>query len=215
MNVFGRANNRWRKSRKRGVSPIIATILLVAITVVLAAVLYVLISGLTKTGATTPYAMGFAIQSPGGVIGPINTPSTYYITLTVAPTAGLTTGLVGFSVLNAASVSQTVTTAAAGCTNGATLATVTGSAGCLGTASTGWYAVLILNSGSGSTVAGTYNAPSAGAAGGWYNLGAVTTVPITSSYTIIVVSEAAFDNNGYTFSAYGTGSASVSGSQYL
>jgi len=213
MNVFGRANNRWRKSRKRGVSPIIATILLVAITVVLAAVLYVLISGLTKTGATTPYAMGFAIQSPGGVIGPINTPSTYYITLTVAPTAGLTTGLVGFSVLNAASVSQTVTTAAGGCTNGATLATATGSAGCLGTAASGWYAVLILNSGSGSTVAGTYSAVSG--TPGWQNLGSVTTVPITSSYTIIVVSEVAYDNNGYTFSAYGTGSASVSGSQYL
>ena len=41
MNVFGKNERSWRKARKRGVSPIIATILLVAITVVLAAVLYV------------------------------------------------------------------------------------------------------------------------------------------------------------------------------
>jgi len=50
MNVFGKSERSWRKARKRGVSPIIATILLVAITVVLAAVLYVLISGLTGGG---------------------------------------------------------------------------------------------------------------------------------------------------------------------
>jgi flagellin-like protein len=54
MNVFGHRERSWRKARNHGVSPIIATILLVAITVVLAAVLYVLISGLTHgTGGTT------------------------------------------------------------------------------------------------------------------------------------------------------------------
>jgi archaeal type IV pilus assembly protein PilA len=53
MNVLGKGKRSWRKARKRGVSPIIATILLVAITVVLAAVLYVLISGLTSGGANT------------------------------------------------------------------------------------------------------------------------------------------------------------------
>ena len=54
MNVFGKREKRgWRKARKRGVSPIIATILLVAITVVLAAVLYVLISSQTTGGAST------------------------------------------------------------------------------------------------------------------------------------------------------------------
>ncbi len=50
----------WRKKGKRGVSPIIATILLVAITVVLAAVLYILISGLTKGPGTTPLGTAFA-----------------------------------------------------------------------------------------------------------------------------------------------------------
>lgn len=51
----------WRKSKKRGVSPIIATILLVAITVVLAAVLYILISGLTKGPGNQPIGTSLAI----------------------------------------------------------------------------------------------------------------------------------------------------------
>ncbi len=50
-----------RRRLDRGVSEMIATILLVAITVVLAAVLYVLVSGLTKAPATTPIGSAFAI----------------------------------------------------------------------------------------------------------------------------------------------------------
>jgi flagellin-like protein len=46
------------------VSPIIATILLVAITVVLAAVLYVLISGLTHGPGSTPIGSAFAAGHP-------------------------------------------------------------------------------------------------------------------------------------------------------
>ena len=64
MNVFGKKERSWRKGRKRGVSPIIATILLVAITVVLAAVLYVLISGLTKGPGSTPLGTAFAAGTP-------------------------------------------------------------------------------------------------------------------------------------------------------
>ena len=57
--------SRWRKQgKKRGVSPIIATILLVAITVVLAAVLYILISGLTKGPGNTPIGTALAIGTP-------------------------------------------------------------------------------------------------------------------------------------------------------
>ncbi|HKN06562.1 MAG TPA: archaellin/type IV pilin N-terminal domain-containing protein, partial [Thermoplasmata archaeon] len=62
MNVFGKNERSWRKARKRGVSPIIATILLVAITVVLAAVLYVLISGLTGGGVgSKPIGTAFTV----------------------------------------------------------------------------------------------------------------------------------------------------------
>ncbi len=64
MNVWGKNERSWRKARKRGVSPIIATILLVAITVVLAAVLYVLISGLTKGPGGTTLGSAFAMGVP-------------------------------------------------------------------------------------------------------------------------------------------------------
>ncbi|MGD0587847.1 MAG: archaellin/type IV pilin N-terminal domain-containing protein [Thermoplasmata archaeon] len=65
MNVFGKNERSWRKARKRGVSPIIATILLVAITVVLAAVLYVLISGLTGGGVgSKPIGSAFSAGNP-------------------------------------------------------------------------------------------------------------------------------------------------------
>ncbi|MGD0587446.1 MAG: type IV pilin N-terminal domain-containing protein [Thermoplasmata archaeon] len=55
----------WRSSRKRAVSPIIATILLVAITVVLSAVLYLLISGLTGGPTSTPIGGAFTASHPG------------------------------------------------------------------------------------------------------------------------------------------------------
>jgi flagellin-like protein len=64
MNVFGHSERSWRKAQKRGVSPIIATILLVAITVVLAAVLYVLISGLTHGPGSTPIGTAFTAGNP-------------------------------------------------------------------------------------------------------------------------------------------------------
>jgi len=57
-------NRSYRKKRQRGVSPIIATILLVAITVVLAAVLYILISGLTKGPGNTPIGTALAVAPP-------------------------------------------------------------------------------------------------------------------------------------------------------
>ncbi|MCI4337366.1 MAG: type IV pilin [Thermoplasmata archaeon] len=62
--MFGttKQTRRWRQKGKRGVSPIIATILLVAITVVLAAVLYILISGLTKGPGNTPLGTALAMS---------------------------------------------------------------------------------------------------------------------------------------------------------
>jgi flagellin-like protein len=59
----------WRKKGKRAVSPIIATILLVAITVVLAAVLYILISGLTKGPGNTPLGTAFGFGAPTAFTG--------------------------------------------------------------------------------------------------------------------------------------------------
>ncbi len=56
-----------RKDRK-AVSPVIATILMVAITVVLAAVLYVMVSGLVSGPGATPDAIGVSVsQSSNGL----------------------------------------------------------------------------------------------------------------------------------------------------
>jgi flagellin-like protein len=51
----------WRRQRRRGVSDILATILLVAIVVVLVAVLFVLDSALTHGPGTTPIGSAFAV----------------------------------------------------------------------------------------------------------------------------------------------------------
>jgi len=60
-----RSDRRFSPRRARGVSPIIATILLVAITVVLASILYVLVSGLSHGGVLRPsIGTAFEITSP-------------------------------------------------------------------------------------------------------------------------------------------------------
>ena len=51
---------------EEAVSPVIATILMVAITVVLAAVLYVMVSGLIGTGTNAPNSIGITRTSSGG-----------------------------------------------------------------------------------------------------------------------------------------------------
>ncbi len=53
------------RADRRAVSPVIATILLVAITVVLAAVLYVMVSGLFNTHNTTTKFLGVSLGQSG------------------------------------------------------------------------------------------------------------------------------------------------------
>jgi flagellin-like protein len=83
---------RWRQKGRRGVSPIIATILLVAITVVLAAVLYILISGLTKGPGNTPLGSALAMTTPIASAG-----GTVY-TIGVQPSSGLTPAALNFEL---------------------------------------------------------------------------------------------------------------------
>ncbi len=100
MNVFGKRERSWRKAHKRGVSPIIATILLVAITVVLAAVLYVLISGLTKGPGSTPigsaFGFGTAVQTTSTVA--CATGHVCYSVGIASASSSVTTATVSFSV---------------------------------------------------------------------------------------------------------------------
>jgi len=118
QSVFGAKRGRWGRKKQRGVSPIIATILLVAITVVLAAVLYILISGLTKGPGSTPIGSAFSM----GTINEQVAGSNYYYNATVQEASpGMTWSNMifqvqsaGGSVLNTAT-SVTVTNAAGTC----------------------------------------------------------------------------------------------------
>ena len=102
MNVFGQSERSWRKARKRGVSPIIATILLVAITVVLAAVLYVLISGLTHGTGSTPLgsAIGFGSATPthSSAASTGCAANDYCYTVAIASASGVVTSDLEFKV---------------------------------------------------------------------------------------------------------------------
>lgn len=104
MNLDAKAGRNWRRSRKKGVSPIIATILLVAITVVLAAVLYVLISGLTKGPGNTPIGSAFGYGTVSNVTstaptGCVAAKECYSLQIASA-TSGLTPNGMTFSVKN-------------------------------------------------------------------------------------------------------------------
>ena len=192
MNVFDGAARRWRKSRKRGVSPIIATILLVAITVVLAAVLYVLISGLTHTGASTPYAL--EMTSPQSYTNP--SAGVYYAFIYITPTTGLTTGMFGLSLEASNNLpTGTIGTAVAACkwVAGGTAYTV-----CVAPATGTWYGVLYWQ-GNGS-VASVYTS------GGWSN-----TWPTTPAQELLIVSSASLQGSSDTMNAFSTGSSTVTG----
>jgi len=58
-------NVRLVREDESAVSPVIATILMVAITVVLAAVLYVMVSGLISGPGGTPVSMGMSVSRSG------------------------------------------------------------------------------------------------------------------------------------------------------
>jgi flagellin-like protein len=94
MNIWGKKERSWRRKHGRGVSPIIATILLVAITVVLAAVLYILIQQYTKGSNNVTLGSAFAIG--GSSDGSNAAGTTNYYNMTVE-TAGNTLTLGSFT----------------------------------------------------------------------------------------------------------------------
>ncbi len=119
MNVFGEKKRSWRKARKRGVSPIIATILLVAITVVLAAVLYVLISGLTTGPGNAPLGSHFGWGSTSNQSGATPTPAgctatAYCYSIDIASASGITTSSFTLGLKTATGATLTFPTATVG-----------------------------------------------------------------------------------------------------
>ncbi len=191
---------RWRKNGRRGVSPIIATILLVAITVVLAAVLYILISGLTTSAGSKPLSIQFGTGNPS------SSASTNYDQFAISASSGLLTSQFGLKITNTAGIGQP-TENMAGCANpptGAQAYTV-----CTGTAG-GWYA--LLTNAQGDVIA-VYH----GAVAAWTYEAGTTSVAVPDSRSLVLVSPTAivYAGSAMTLAAFGTGSGSVSGSTTL
>ena len=132
MNVFGEKKRSWRKARKRGVSPIIATILLVAITVVLAAVLYVLISGLTTGPGNAPLGSHFGWGTPtnqSGITGCATGKFCYQVDIASVSSVSMSQITLGFHSATGASVAfPNVTAVTLNNAQGAGVATYTGGA---------------------------------------------------------------------------------------
>ena len=84
------------RKNKRGVSPIIATILLVAITVVIAAVLYVLVSGYLKGTGNAPLSINLQSLTSSHDTAT----SVYYLNFsTISASSGITTSDFGWKIV--------------------------------------------------------------------------------------------------------------------
>jgi len=192
---------RLRRRNERGVSPIIATILLVAITVVLAAVLYVLVSGLTKTGVSTPYEFGMAYLSSAG------TGKNYTEVLSVTPTPGLVTSIFALKILTAGGTATAIGTIATTCFPQATAAVP--QASCTVGVATGWFALLL----SGGNLMASYAKNSTTSLYQWNYAPGTTTLAVNGGYQLELVSQASL--GGDTITAYGTSTSTVTGQASL
>ncbi len=191
-----RAVARARRGRQRGVSPIIATILLVAITVVLAAVLYVLISGLVGSTAAAPVTLAPSVV-PGT---PQGNGSTWYVPVGLTPSASIATTTFGLKVTTTSGTSAMATAVVgSGCKIGHAY---TAGTTCAGTGAAGWYGVLYPSNG---TIMALYYSVSG--SGAWS-----ASVTISGgAWTVAIITPTQYDGNGHTLTAFGTGSTSVSG----
>jgi len=190
---------RARQGLSTAAIVVIVVVVVLMVSVVPAAVLYVLVSGLSRSTGITPGSLGPTLNS---TVGPVGTPPSYYVSVYLSPTPGLSTGEFGLEVSDSAGHAQSVIAASAHCVQGA------GSSGpaCVAGA-TGWYAVLL---GPTSKIVGTYSL--SGGHPVWTNLPAGSSaVALSSSDTLLIVSSLSFANDGYSLSAFGTGSTPVWG----
>ena len=192
------AGRQWyaggsRSHRRRGVSDIIATILLVAITVVLAAVLYILISGLTSHGVGPgPHSVQFTSTSHSG------SGSTFWVYMAVTPTIGVTTTMFGLKVtlVGGSTLSTAAIPVACAFTSAPSPTTCTGVA-------SAWYGLLM--NATGSTPVAMYGAA------GWVYPSGTSTIALNNGYSLIVVTATGVAGSGDVISAYSAGTTSVSG----
>jgi hypothetical protein len=169
--------------------------MIVGITVVLAAVLYVMVADLTRTSPSAPYELSMTEVS-----ATMPASNTYVVTMALSPSAGITTGIVGLKVMTSGQGWVANVDPSAGCAPG-----VDPSTSCVGTTG-GWYGVLV---GPNRSVAATYGSEA------WAYPNGVTTIGLNSSYELWVVTYTPVTGSGDVIYAFGTGLSPVSGSQYL
>jgi flagellin-like protein len=201
MNVWEKNKRSWRKARKRAVSPIIATILLVAITVVLAAVLYVLISGLTHGPGNTPIGSAFTAGNPTASVcaaGSAQTIGAAVITGGCHAGDYIYTLTVESSTISFSSILMEVKTSSGAVYGG-------------GTANSGFSVLNV----AGNVVAVSVTGTTLAMSGTWTSYGPTTTpttstsTPLTNLYTVVIdMGTTNPGGQGYTFVGLGTGSYS-------
>ena len=206
MNIWGKNERSWRRKNKRAVSPIIATILLVAITVVLAAVLYILIQQYTKNGSNgSPLGTAFSFS---GTTDAASANNNYYNATIESAGSSLNFGNLIF---------QLKTAGGAVFATGVMVAIVNPSG-----AVEGYYCLGTITAGGGggdapyACAAGTgWHFPNANACGAPSFTGACSTTAVftTASYLSIAVTPVTVSLTGYTLYALGQGaySGTVSG----
>jgi flagellin-like protein len=203
MNGWKLGARQRGRGRKRAVSPIIATILLVAITVVLAAVLYVLISGLTSGGGSVPYSIGMSETGANTLPASGN-----WIQIAVSTSSGLTTGLFSLKITDSTNTSTLALSALpANATNCKYLSTgeayTAGAGPACSAPAAGWYAVLVAANGSISSVL---------TSAGWSASAAVA----PGGMNVYVIAHGVISGaKGWSLNAYGTATSTVSGTVNL
>jgi hypothetical protein len=125
---------------------------------------------------------------------------TYYVTLAIDPTSGLTTSLFGMAITNATDVGISAGAVPSSCDLYATLSF----ANCAKAtaASQAWYVVLVATN---NTIANAYGSA------GWTS----PSIALNAGLTMVVITGATVSGIGCTLEAYGTGPSLVSGSTVL
>jgi len=197
-----RVERRERRLRfGRGVAEILATLLVIAITVSIFGAFLLSISGVTGTRAYVPYVVGLVEAGTGHVADG----SGHFVAVTLIPTVGLTTAEFGLRVTSPAGEQVLDSPLAAGgaCRTGERF--VLGSAGCEASP-IGWYGVLVNRTG---TIAAVY------LAFGWELAAEPTTVAVETGELLEILSPVPYAGSGFVLSAIGTGASTVSGSLSL
>jgi flagellin-like protein len=188
---------RYRKNHKRGVSPIIATILLVAITVVLAAVLYVLISGLVHGPGNTPIGSALGLggatlfSGTAAQVGCAAATDYCYKVLITSVSSSITVGSISLQVkatTGAVYPGQSATSAV-------TITTISGAAlvsSVVGAnpINVGTGATYAWAAGSGTTASILVTSDTL-----WIDLGAVASSPAGSGLTLVIFGNGAFSGS--------------------